>query len=68
MSAEIPGIRPRVISRELRDYLDEYRGLRHVVGNVYTVNLIPPRLHDLVTALRPCYTTLTNEVITFCEF
>lgn len=40
MSAEIPGTRPPVISRETRLVLDEFRGFCHVVGtfilSIYT--------------------------------
>ena len=39
MAGEIEGIRPAVISRETRTCLDEYRGLHHVVRNVYAFNL-----------------------------
>jgi hypothetical protein len=39
MSIEIPGVRPAVISSELKDLLEDYRGFRHVVRNVYTYHL-----------------------------
>jgi hypothetical protein len=39
MASEIPGVRPSVLSSEVRDGLDRYRGFRHVVRNVYTFNL-----------------------------
>jgi len=35
MSAELRGTRPPVIGRNTRDCLDNYRGFRHVVRNVY---------------------------------
>jgi len=41
MSMEIPEVRPAVISQELRDMLEDYRGFRHVVRNVYTHLLNP---------------------------
>jgi hypothetical protein len=44
MSGEIEGIRPAVISAATRRRLDEYRGFRHVVRNVYALNLRPARL------------------------
>ena len=34
MTAEVPGIRPAVISQATYNQLDEYRGFRHVVRNV----------------------------------
>lgn len=42
MSASIDRIRPAVISQETRFCLEEYRGFRHVVRNVYTFNMNPP--------------------------
>ena len=41
MAAEIPGIRPPVLSPQTRDRLDRYRGFRHVVRNVYSFRLDP---------------------------
>ena len=38
MAAEIPLVRPLVISTETRDSLDAYRGFRHVVRNIYAFN------------------------------
>lgn len=36
MSNDIPGVRPAVISEKSFDLLNEYRGFRHVVRNIYT--------------------------------
>lgn len=44
MSMEIPEVRPAVISQELRDMLEDYRGFRHVVRNVYTYHLNPEKM------------------------
>lgn len=38
MSAAIDGVRPPVISQETRFCLDESRGFRHGVRNLYTFN------------------------------
>ena len=35
MSTEVSELRPPVISSDLRYMLDEYRGFRHVVRNIY---------------------------------
>ncbi|MGD1949534.1 MAG: hypothetical protein ACFB14_07790 [Leptolyngbyaceae cyanobacterium] len=43
MSAELSTIRPAVISHKTRHCLDEYRGLRHIVRDIYTFNLKPSR-------------------------
>jgi hypothetical protein len=68
MSAEVTGTRPAVIGRDSRDCLDEYRGFRHVVRNVYTFNLRASRIQELVADLPACYTALVKEVTAFCDF
>jgi len=68
LSTELPGTRPAIIGRSLRVCLDEYRGFRHVVRNVYSFNLIPSRLQELVSELRTCYQTLVVDITAFCEF
>jgi uncharacterized protein YutE (UPF0331/DUF86 family) len=68
MSIQIPDIRPAVISQQTRQKLDEYRGFRHVVRNVYTLNLRPSRVRELVGTLRDCYEFLANDLEKFCGF
>jgi hypothetical protein len=41
VAVEAPAVRPAVISDETRWILDEYRGFRHVVRNVYTFRFDP---------------------------
>ena len=68
MTAESTGRRPAAISLETRFMLDEYRGFRHVVRNVYAFNFRPSRLKELVDGLQNCYTTVKNELQTFVHF
>jgi hypothetical protein len=68
MSAELRGVRPAVLSREGRTCLDEYRGFRHVVRNVYAFSLHPSRLYDLVDGLESCYGMLRRDMEVFCSF
>jgi hypothetical protein len=68
MSAEMSNTRPPVIGRNTRDFLDEYRGFRHVVRNVYTFNLRPSRLQELVEELPSCYAALVQDMNAFCDF
>jgi hypothetical protein len=68
MAAEISPIRPPVISEETRDCLDDYRGFRHVVRNVYTFNLQMSRLQELTKGLRRCYVAVTRDLDDFMEF
>jgi hypothetical protein len=48
MQTEIPSLRPAIISYDLKEALEEYRGFRHVVRNVYTYHLKPEKLKLLV--------------------
>jgi hypothetical protein len=68
MTAEIDPIRPPVISEKTRECLDEYRGFRHVVRNVYTFNLQMSRLKELTKGLRCCYDAVTSDLEDFMEF
>jgi len=68
MSSKVNGIRPEVIRRETRYCLDEFRGFRHVVRNVYTFNLRPARLKELTTQLRGCYEALRRDLGGFIDF
>jgi len=44
MTVEMGSLRPAVIEARTRQCLDEYRGFRHIVRNVYAFNLRPARL------------------------
>jgi len=68
MSAEIPLVRPPVIASETRDCLDEFRGFRHVVRNVYTFHLRPSRLQELTAQLQQCYLRVEQDLIDFTVF
>jgi hypothetical protein len=60
MSAELIGTRPPVIGRPTRLCLEEYRGFRHVVRNVYAFYLRPARVQELATELRSCYVMVSQ--------
>lgn len=47
MSEEMPEVRPAVISDSVRMSLDEYRGFRHIVRNVYTYKFDSARIEGL---------------------
>ncbi|GJM41876.1 MAG: hypothetical protein DHS20C20_21580 [Ardenticatenaceae bacterium] len=47
MSAELKEVRPAVIRRETRHCLDQFRGFRQVVRNVYSFTLFPTRMSEL---------------------
>ncbi len=68
MSGDINSIRPAVITIKTRHCLDEYRSFRHVVRNVYTFNLRPTRLEELVIDLPKCYQLLYNDLQKSSQF
>lgn len=68
MAAEIPGVRPPVLSQETRERLDRYRGFRHVVRNVYTYNLDPEQVGVLVKQLAPTMARVAQELTAFADF
>jgi hypothetical protein len=68
MSTEVAELRPPVISSDLCYGLDEYRGFRHVVRNVYAFNFRPSRLKELVDNLPGCFTSLKEDLLVFTVF
>ncbi|RDV81206.1 hypothetical protein [Ammonifex thiophilus] len=47
MALEVPKIRPRLLSRESHQLLEELRGFRHVFRHSYTYSLIPEKVEAL---------------------
>ena len=68
MGIEISGVRPAVMSGELRIALEEYRGFRHIVRNVYTYYLNPEKLERLISMLRATLSTAERELLAFAAF
>jgi hypothetical protein len=68
MTAEVPGVRPAVISKPVYQCLDEYLRFRHVVRNIYTHNLSPKRVQELVEALPDCAESVKAELLGFADF
>ena len=50
------------------EILDEFLRFRHVVRNVYTLSLDGERIIKLVQQLRPVFTRVNNELISFADF
>jgi len=68
MQTEIPFVRPAVISAPLKEALEEYRGFRHVVRNVYTYHLKPEKLKLLVDNLEHTFGMASKELMAFGNF
>lgn len=68
MGREVPGLRPAVISDEIHVFLDEYRGFRHVVRNIYTYKFDPLRIDILVRNAKQLFEQLKREMLAFADF
>ncbi len=65
MAVVIEFERPAVISEDTTNSLDEYRGFRHVVRNVYSFSLSAIRIEPLVKKLPDLFNTIKNELKDF---
>lgn len=68
MTAEMPAVRPAVISDETRRILDEYRGFRHIVRNVYTFRFDPAKVQELVERAPQVLSQVRVELLAFADF
>jgi uncharacterized protein YutE (UPF0331/DUF86 family) len=68
MKTGIKKVRPAVISRETYQRLDEYRGFRHIVRNVYTFNLSYKRIEPLVEDIEAVFFEVKEEFGNFVRF
>lgn len=68
MAAELPGRRPAVLARETWLGLDDYRGFRHLVRNLYPFSLRPSRLRELAEGLPECYGRVEADLEAFLAF
>jgi hypothetical protein len=67
MAQEVPGVRPAVISESTRAKLDAYRSFRHVARNIYTFNLDPTKLGQLVAEAPACFAQVRAELSAFAD-
>ncbi len=68
MLADIPDVRPKLLSDRTFKMLNELCAFRHVVRNVYTFDLIPSRVEELATTLPTCLDQLRTDLQSFCQF
>jgi hypothetical protein len=68
VATEAPSVRPAVISDETRRALEDYRGFRHVVRNVYTLRLDPAKLRKLAEGASAVYSQVRAELLAFADF
>ena len=68
MASEISGVRPAVISNATHQVLDEYRGFRHIVRNVYTFRFDPAKMQRLVENAPAAWAQVQAELLAFASF
>ena len=68
MAADVPHVRPAVISETSHERLDEYRGFRHIVRNVYTWRFDPAKVEKLVDGLPQVFAQVRSELSAFADF
>ena len=68
VAQDVIDVRPAVINQNNALTLDEFRRFRHLVRNVYTMNLVPERMAGLMTALPDLWPTLRAELLAFADF
>ncbi len=68
MTIKIKKVRPALISKEIEEKLDEYRGFRHIVRNVYTYNFSSEKIARLVDELDDLNNQFVEEIKIFIDF
>ena len=68
MTIDMNGVRPSVISNMTSRMLGEYRRFRHLVRNIYTINLLPDRLDIPVSNLDELWNNMRPELSVFADF
>jgi hypothetical protein len=68
MAADRPNARPAVISQDTAVMLDEFRRFRHLVRNIYTFNLVPEKMENLVHSLPALWDQLRAELLAIASY
>jgi hypothetical protein len=68
MGADLPDLRPPVLSMEAIQSLDEFLRFRHVVRNIYAFQFDPERVKRLVNQMAPAFSQIQTELLAFAEF
>lgn len=68
MTKEIPRVRPAVVSKKVAERLNEFRGFRHVVRNVYTYRFDPAKVEKLVASAPDLFLQVKSELSAFADF
>jgi len=68
MQLNMPGIRPRLLSKESYLILDELRGFRHIFRHSYDYELAPDRVKDLKQKILTDWRYIERDLNVFIDF
>lgn len=68
MAKDRPDVRPGVLGESTVARLDEFRRFRHLVRNLYTMNLDSERISGLLSSLPRLWETVCVEMLAFADF
>lgn len=68
MTLALPGLRPAVISEEMRERLSEYLRFRHLFRNIYGFELRWRRIEELGHEMREVLVALRQDIERFFDF
>lgn len=68
MAVGAEGVRPALIQQETQNALREYLDFRHVIRNVYTFNLRPTRVAELVKGVQYAYVLVKKDLLAFAQY
>jgi hypothetical protein len=68
MAHDLLDVRPAVVDEDSALVLDEFRRFRHLVRNVYTMNLVPEKMAGLMSVLPGLWSKVRAELLAFAVF
>ncbi len=68
MHIDVPGIRPKFLSKESYSLLDELRGFRHVFRHSYGHELDPDRVNGLKQKVVLHWKCIEKDIVAFLDF
>lgn len=68
MQLNVPGIRPRLLSKESYLILDELRGFRHIFRHSYDYELAPDKVKDLKQNILANWKHIKRDLNVFTDF
>jgi len=68
MAGDVSEVRPAVISDSSVSCLNDYRGFRHIVRNVYTFKFDPVKIQKLVDDVPEVFSQVQVELVAFADF